>query len=95
MESGDPEVQKIFSLICMLRATVESLAFLPTISNPILECAIYHTEVANTLYDEVLNGMHPIAFAGNQQQNETYTFNDMMKQDDDKEFIAAMFKEVE
>eukprot|EP00957_Ditylum_brightwellii_P147742 11250984-Ditylum_brightwellii.AAC.1 len=80
MESGDPEVQKIFSLTCMLKATIESLASLPTISNTILECAIYHIEVANTLHDETLNGMHPMAFAANQQQNETCTFKDMMKQ---------------
>eukprot|EP00957_Ditylum_brightwellii_P098450 7500673-Ditylum_brightwellii.AAC.1 len=36
-----------------------------------------------------------MAFATNQQQNETYTFNDMMKQDDAKEFIAAILKKVE
>eukprot|EP00957_Ditylum_brightwellii_P077963 5926307-Ditylum_brightwellii.AAC.1 len=95
MESGDPEVQKIFSLACMPKATAESLASLPTISNTILEYAIYHTEVANTLYDETLIGMHPMAFAANQQQNEIYTFKDMMKQVDAKEFIAAMLKEME
>eukprot|EP00957_Ditylum_brightwellii_P074030 5625302-Ditylum_brightwellii.AAC.1 len=95
MESGDPEVQKIFSLTCMLKAAVESLSSLPKISNTVFECAIYHTEVANTLYDETLNGMHTITFAANQQQNETYTFKDILRQDDAKEFIAAMFKEVE
>eukprot|EP00957_Ditylum_brightwellii_P058612 4445633-Ditylum_brightwellii.AAC.1 len=44
MESGDPVVQKNFSLTCMLKSTVESLSSLPKISNLVLECVIYHTE---------------------------------------------------
>eukprot|EP00957_Ditylum_brightwellii_P193397 14725772-Ditylum_brightwellii.AAC.1 len=80
MESGDPEVQKIFSLTCMLKATVESLSSLLKISNTVLERAIYHTEVANTLYDETLYDIYPMAFAANQQQNETYTFKAMLKE---------------
>eukprot|EP00957_Ditylum_brightwellii_P028158 2126069-Ditylum_brightwellii.AAC.1 len=70
-ESGDPVVQKIFSLTCMLKTAVESLSFLPQISNTVLEYAIHRAEVANTLYDETLNDMHPMVFAANQQQNET------------------------
>eukprot|EP00957_Ditylum_brightwellii_P160675 12232324-Ditylum_brightwellii.AAC.1 len=35
-----------------------------------------------------------MAFAANQQQNETYTFNDMMKQDDRKDFIMDMLDEI-
>eukprot|EP00957_Ditylum_brightwellii_P174227 13264896-Ditylum_brightwellii.AAC.1 len=35
-----------------------------------------------------------MAFAANQQQNETYTFNDMVKQDDRKDFIMAMLDEI-
>mmetsp|Transcript_14797 Transcript_14797/g.21891 ORF Transcript_14797/g.21891 Transcript_14797/m.21891 type:complete len:426 (-) Transcript_14797:484-1761(-) len=35
-----------------------------------------------------------MAFAANQQQNETYIFNDMMKQDDRKDFILAMLDEI-
>eukprot|EP00957_Ditylum_brightwellii_P202521 15330529-Ditylum_brightwellii.AAC.2 len=95
MESNDPEVKKIFSFTCMLKATVESLASFSQISNSVLGYAIYHTDVSNNLYDSTLNGMHPMAFVANQQQNETYTFKDMMKQDDAKAFIAAMLKEVE
>eukprot|EP00957_Ditylum_brightwellii_P178217 13574398-Ditylum_brightwellii.AAC.1 len=41
---GDPEVQKMLSLTCMLKATVESLSSLPQISNTVIECAIYYTE---------------------------------------------------
>eukprot|EP00957_Ditylum_brightwellii_P023323 1760911-Ditylum_brightwellii.AAC.1 len=95
MESSDPEVKKIFSITCMLKAAVECLSSLPQISNSVLECGIYHTEITNTLYDKILNDMHPMAFAANQQQNEIYTFKDMMIQDDAKDVIAAMLKEVE
>eukprot|EP00957_Ditylum_brightwellii_P181439 13820914-Ditylum_brightwellii.AAC.1 len=95
VESGDPEAQKSFSLTCMLKATVESLSSLPKIFNTVLECAICRTEVANSLYDETLNDMYPMAFVANQQQNETYTFKEMTKQDDAKEFIAAALKDVE
>eukprot|EP00957_Ditylum_brightwellii_P010828 820595-Ditylum_brightwellii.AAC.1 len=35
-----------------------------------------------------------MTFAANQQQNETYTFNDMTKQDDRKDFILAMLDEI-
>eukprot|EP00957_Ditylum_brightwellii_P015195 1144649-Ditylum_brightwellii.AAC.1 len=35
-----------------------------------------------------------MAFAANQQQNETYTFSDMLKQDHKKEFIMAMLDKV-
>eukprot|EP00957_Ditylum_brightwellii_P076565 5819362-Ditylum_brightwellii.AAC.1 len=35
-----------------------------------------------------------MAFAANQQQNKTYTYMDMLKQPDCKDFIAAMLEEV-
>eukprot|EP00957_Ditylum_brightwellii_P111686 8518733-Ditylum_brightwellii.AAC.1 len=36
-----------------------------------------------------------MAFAANQQQNEIYTFQAMLKQLDHKDFIAVMMKEIE
>eukprot|EP00957_Ditylum_brightwellii_P034614 2624668-Ditylum_brightwellii.AAC.1 len=59
------------------------------------QCAMYNIEVSNALYDESVNLLHPMAFAANQQQNETYTFRDMMKKPDHKDFIMAMLKEIE
>eukprot|EP00957_Ditylum_brightwellii_P131579 10034649-Ditylum_brightwellii.AAC.1 len=35
-----------------------------------------------------------MAFVANQQQNETYTYNGMMKQNDRKDFIMAMLYEI-
>eukprot|EP00957_Ditylum_brightwellii_P179241 13654875-Ditylum_brightwellii.AAC.1 len=35
-----------------------------------------------------------MAFAANKQQNETYTYKDMLKQPDHKEFVTAMLDEI-
>eukprot|EP00957_Ditylum_brightwellii_P076158 5789350-Ditylum_brightwellii.AAC.1 len=35
-----------------------------------------------------------MAFAANQQQNETYTYKEMLKQPDFKDFVAAMLDEI-
>eukprot|EP00957_Ditylum_brightwellii_P109112 8324128-Ditylum_brightwellii.AAC.1 len=56
--------------------------------------AIYHTELAHSLYDETINHFSPMAFAANQQQNETYTFNGVIKQEDRKDFIMTMLDEI-
>ena len=36
-----------------------------------------------------------MVFVANLEQNESYTFQEMMKQDDKTEFITAMVKEIE
>eukprot|EP00957_Ditylum_brightwellii_P162759 12394021-Ditylum_brightwellii.AAC.2 len=51
--------------------------------------ASYHAEIAHSLCDKTINNFSPIAFAAKQQQNETYLFNDMMKQNNRKDFIMA------
>eukprot|EP00957_Ditylum_brightwellii_P204233 15338267-Ditylum_brightwellii.AAC.1 len=65
-----------------------------TVPTTLHQRAIYHAEVVHTLYDETINHFSPMAVAANQQQNETYTFNDMMKQDNRKDFILAMLDEI-
>eukprot|EP00957_Ditylum_brightwellii_P059981 4553866-Ditylum_brightwellii.AAC.1 len=52
--------------------------------------AIYHAEIATSLWDETINEFIPTAFADNQQQNKSYTFSNMLKQYDKKEFIMAI-----
>eukprot|EP00957_Ditylum_brightwellii_P200312 15271358-Ditylum_brightwellii.AAC.1 len=52
-------------------------------------------EVATALYDETINEFNPMAFAANQQQNKTYTFKDMLKQDGVKNFVMAMLHEIQ
>eukprot|EP00957_Ditylum_brightwellii_P089375 6805353-Ditylum_brightwellii.AAC.1 len=56
---------------------------------------VLHTEVVTSLFDKTINEFYPMAFSANQQQNETYTYCDMLKQPDDKDFIRAMLKEIE
>eukprot|EP00957_Ditylum_brightwellii_P155848 11864136-Ditylum_brightwellii.AAC.1 len=46
------------------------------------------------LWDEIINENSPMASADNQQQNKMYTFSEMMKQEDRKEFILAMLNEI-
>eukprot|EP00957_Ditylum_brightwellii_P082206 6250990-Ditylum_brightwellii.AAC.1 len=54
--------------------------------------AIFHSEVTTALFDDTIKIFCPMAFAANQQQNETYTYKDMLKQPDYKEFVTAMLE---
>ena len=56
---------------------------------------MHHIEDVNTQFDATINHVHHMIFAANQEQNETYTFKDMMNQPDKNDFILAMQKEVE
>eukprot|EP00957_Ditylum_brightwellii_P071725 5452378-Ditylum_brightwellii.AAC.1 len=56
--------------------------------------AIFHSEVATALFDDIINCFSPMAFAASQQQNENYTYKDISKQPDCKEFVAAMLEEI-
>lgn len=52
---------------------------------------MYHA--ANECFDGTLNCLHPMAFLVSSDNNDTYTFKEMLRQPDAKEFIAAMMKE--
>ena len=67
---------------------------LSTVPLTVQNQAIFHSEVATALFDDTINCFSPMAFAANQQQNETYTYKDMLKQPDCKEFVAAMLEEI-
>eukprot|EP00957_Ditylum_brightwellii_P134437 10249715-Ditylum_brightwellii.AAC.1 len=56
--------------------------------------AIFHAEVTSFLWDETINDFSPMAFAANQQQNETYMFKGMLKQEDAKSFVIAMLDDI-
>ena len=56
---------------------------------------IAHVEKCNFLFDETLNKIHPMVFVTNLEKNDSYTFQEMMKQDDKTEFITAMSKEID
>ena len=48
---------------------------------------------ANQNFDSTLNNLHPMALLAEKQDNESYTFREMLKQSDAAEFIKAMMKE--
>ena len=51
----------------------------------------YHS--ANQLFDDTLNSLHPMALATEKEDNESYTFKQMLQQPDAADFIRAMMKE--
>ena len=53
-----------------------------------------YIENANMLFDHTTNNWQPMAFASNQEQNENYTFNDILKHNEIKDFVLAMKKEI-
>ena len=52
----------------------------------------YHP--ANQLFDDTLNSLHPMALATEKEDNESYTFKQMLKQPDAADFIKAMMKKM-
>ena len=53
----------------------------------------YHA--ANHCFDNTLNCLHPMVLAAGKENNETYTFQQMLKQEDSADFVTAMLKEVQ
>ena len=50
---------------------------------------------ANQNFDSTLNALHPMALLVEKENNESYTFGQMLKQPDAADFINAMIKEAE
>ena len=50
---------------------------------------------ANMNFDNTLNALHPMAFLAEADNNDTYTFRQMLKQPDAAEFVKAMIKEAD
>ena len=46
-------------------------------------------------FDSTLNALHPMAFLAENENNELYTFGQILKQPDDADFIHAMIKEAD
>ena len=53
----------------------------------------YH--YVNRCFDDTPNGLHPMAFVVGKENNETYTFKEMLKQPDSAAFVQATIDEVE
>ncbi len=50
-------------------------------------------DIVNANFDGTLNAIHHMAFVAGKESNECYTYQDMLKQDDAKNFIKAMLVE--
>ena len=73
---------------CLLKPTV---AF--TQAQATANAAVYQCNIINANFDGSLNAIHHMALAVG-RNNESYTFKEMMKEDDASDFIKAMEKEV-
>ena len=50
---------------------------------------------ANQNFDSTLNALHPMALLSERENNESYTFGQMLKQTDAADFIHVMIKEAD
>ena len=50
---------------------------------------------ANNFFDRTLNALHPMALLADKENNESYTFGQMLKKPDAADFIHAMIKEAD
>ena len=48
---------------------------------------------SNRCVDGTIHSPHPMMFLDDKKNNETYTFREMLKQEDSVDFIQAMIKE--
>ena len=54
-----------------------------------------HIQDINRHFDGTLNNFYPTVFVENQEQNESYTFNDFFLKIDKSDFILAIIKAIE
>ena len=57
--------------------------------------AVHQCNVINANFDQSLNQIHHMVLAAGKSFNEVYTFREMLKQEDKKDFVEAMVKEIE
>ena len=75
----------MFGLFRMMSlATVSNLqSVIPEPRSQIyFKIVLKHLEDVTMLFDNSINVFHAMVFVANQYQNETYTFKDMLRQDD-------------
>ena len=87
----------ISKLFCILTMTT-TLQLTPTLSDVytgaenMVFSAVHSYHATNQLFDDTLNSLHPMTLATENEDNEAYTFKQMLKQPDAAEFIKAMMK---
>ncbi len=54
---------------------------------------IHKCDIVNANFDGTLNEIHHMVFAAGKENNKCFTYQEMLKQEDAKDFISAMLKE--
>jgi hypothetical protein len=97
-ESANPTVKRIFGLFvaCTAVFTSSLVTTATAITTPVdsVHRAVLHSQKVNTHFDGTLNMIHHAALTVAAGDNDTYTLRDMLKQEDKRDFVAAMAKEV-
>ena len=96
-ESNESRVRKMFDLFTTISLeTVSNIK--PVITEPrphiYFTRGLNHIEEINTLIDNSINDVHAMVFEDDQEQNDNFTFKNMMRQDDCQQFIDSMMEEV-
>jgi len=80
----------------MSSTLIKPNVLLPSTKNISISIAkfIYYIETADKLFDNTLNELNIFALAAKHEENETYTYNAMLKQKDKDQFFKAIEKEI-
>eukprot|EP00978_Attheya_sp_CCMP212_P014686 scaffold37545_cov64-Attheya_sp.AAC.1 len=94
------KVYGLFSLMCFATVAlttdaVRGTAFAVQKTKAFFVQTLDRLECANTLFDETLNEMHLFCFTATKNDNDTYSFREMLNQPDKVSFLEAMMKEVD
>ena len=85
------------SRFCVLGVVLVASLMQPTVAfsqaQAAVNSAVHQCNVINTNFDGSLNVLHHMALTASKANNESYTFREMLKQDDASDFIKAMEKE--
>ena len=78
--------------LCTASGIVASASAFPT---SVAQKVAFHTEKIKANFDGTLNSLNYTALLFSAADNDTYTFKDMLRQPDAKDFVQAMMAELE
>ena len=79
-------------ILCTASVIANSASVFPT---SVAQKVAFHTEKIKANFDGTLNSLNYTALLCSAADNDTYTFKDMLRQPDAKDFIQAMMTELE
>ena len=99
-EKKKPNRFSFFSRVCTMGLLVAAIwtpgsSPLYDRAQNLMAAAVNQYHIVNECFDGTLNSLHYMALAAGKENNETYTFKEMLKQEDAADFISAMKKEVD